>query len=129
MSKPVTVETLSEGQGDVESLRDRVIQAARQWVRYGADDRPLASAVMALDRFERELYVTPGVVAPDDLTDEDLRAFSRQLRAEMDSLDGAAWQAAQDLRDECRRAREYNDPTARIRVATAINAQRAKEQP
>lgn len=111
----------------LESLRDQIIQAARRWVRYGADDKPLVDAVMALDRFERGIFTASRVATPVGLTDDDLRAFSRQLRAEMDDLDGAAWQAAQDLRDECRRAREHNDLTARIRVAAAINAHRSKE--
>lgn len=60
------------------------------------------------------------MIKPMDLTDDDFRAFSRQLRAEMDHLDGAAWQDAQDLRDECYRGRVYNCLTARIRVAMAI---------
>lgn len=37
-----------------EALVTDLVSAARRWVRYGADDKPLADAVMALDRFERE---------------------------------------------------------------------------
>lgn len=61
-------------------------------------------------------------ITPMSLTDDDFRAFSHQIRAEMDHLDGREWQDAQDLRDECYRGRAYNDLTARIRVAMAIRA-------
>lgn len=61
---------------------------------------------------------------PADLTDDDFRAFSRQLREEMDHLDGREWQDAQDLRYECYRGMVHNSLTARIRVAAAINARR-----
>lgn len=64
-------------------------------------------------------------VRPEDLTDMDFLEFSRLLRHEMDSLDGAAWQDAQDLRDECRRGRVYNSYYARRCVADAINARSA----
>jgi hypothetical protein len=68
-----------------------------------------------------------GKVSPVALTDDDFCAFSRQLRQEMDHLDGREWQDAQDLRDECRRGRIHNSLTARIRVAAALNARRVKE--
>lgn len=64
-------------------------------------------------------------VSASGLTDDDCHALSRQLRGEMDHLDGAAWQAAQDLREDCRVARLHNDMGARIRIAAAINV-RAK---
>jgi hypothetical protein len=67
-------------------------------------------------------------VSPADLTDDDFLAFSRQLRQEMDHLDGREWQEAQDLRDECHRGRVHNSLTARIRVARALNARRLRER-
>jgi hypothetical protein len=67
-----------------------------------------------------------GKVSPVALTDDDFCAFSRQLRQEMDHLDGREWQDAQDLRDECRHGRIHNSLTARIRVAAALNARRVK---
>lgn len=68
-------------------------------------------------------------VKPDALGDQDFLQLSRELLVEMDSLDGAAWQAAQDLREDCHTARVFNSPRARARVADAINARRSKEQP
>lgn len=41
------------------TLQSDIIQAARRWVRYGATDKPLVDAVMALDRFEDELRTSP----------------------------------------------------------------------
>lgn len=62
------------------------------------------------------------MIRPSDLTDEDFIEFSRSLRREMDALDGAAWQNAQDLRDDCRIGRLHNNQECRRRVAEAINA-------
>lgn len=68
-------------------------------------------------------------VSPTMLTDDDFCTFSRQLRQEMDHLDGREWQDAQDLRDECYRGRIYNSLTARIRVAVALNVHRISKAP
>ena len=86
--------------------------------------------------------IAGGDVTADSLGDEDFIRLSRQLLAEMVDcrglpsavsdaegrrgslidLDGAEWQAAWDLRQECRRARIYNSGSARSAVAAAINA-------
>lgn len=63
-------------------------------------------------------------VTAETPTDEDFRRLRVELLREMQGLDGAAWQAARDLYDECRRGRVYNSMSAREQVAAAINARR-----
>jgi hypothetical protein len=130
----VTAETIAGCVRTYLAARDRAESRRRRPGLYQSDD---ADAVEAADSALRAAVarvaaaamqgpVAKPEVTAEMLTDDDFIAFGRKLRSDIDGLDGAAWQAAQDLRDDCRRARVNNDLDAKIRVAAAINA-RAKE--
>lgn len=89
-------------------------QAAKARVASAINARAKAKAVQPID------------ATAESLGDIDFMDFSSKLRTEMDHLDSADWQAAEDLRQDCRIARVYNNADARKRVAAAINARNTK---
>jgi hypothetical protein len=72
--------------------------------------------------FQEAGAMCPEVLNPGRLGDQDFIDFARKLRSEMIDLDGAQWQTAEDLRQDCYLARVQNDQAARLRVTNAINA-------
>ncbi len=66
--------------------------------------------------------------AASALGDLDFISLSHVLRSEMAGLDGAAWQAAEDLRQDCYYARMHDHRDARRRVAIALRARAALKE-